>query len=46
MKSLSESFNRLIPYIYTETHYDRVGIIQQPIFNRISTTEDDQSTHL
>jgi hypothetical protein len=46
MKSLSESFNRLIPYIYTETHYHRVGIIQQQIFNRISTNEADQSTRL
>jgi hypothetical protein len=49
MKYLSDSFKQLIPYISTETHYHRVGIIQQPIFNityNRLVTEDDQTTRL
>lgn len=48
-KCLSDSFERLLPYVTTETFYHRNGIIDQPIFNQTFdqiSNGDQQTTRL
>jgi hypothetical protein len=49
MKQLSDAYQQLLPYISTKTHYHRIGLINEPIFDitfqNIQTNNQHQIVH-